>query len=81
MNKKKSKAALYIRVSTHYQIDKDSLPFQRKELINYCKYALNIDDYEVFEAKAKLSCTTPFYSWLQEKEFKQYKLLGQMRRI
>lgn len=39
------------------------------------------DDYEVFEAKAKLSCTTPFYSWLQEKEFKQYKLLGQMRRF
>lgn len=39
------------------------------------------DDYEVFEAKAKLSCTTEFYSWLQEKEFKQYKLLGQMRRF
>lgn len=46
---KKMKAALYIRVSTHHQIDKDSLPFQRKELINYCKYALNIDDYVVFE--------------------------------
>lgn len=43
------KAALYIRVSTHHQIDKDSLPFQRKELGNYAQYALNIKDYEVFE--------------------------------
>ncbi len=43
------KSALYIRVSTHYQIDKDSLPFQKKELINYSKYILNIDEYEIFE--------------------------------
>ena len=43
------KAALYIRVSTHWQIDKDSLPVQREELINYCKYALNLDSFEVFE--------------------------------
>ncbi len=43
------KAALYIRVSTHWQIDKDSLPVQREELINYAKYALNINKYEVFE--------------------------------
>lgn len=45
----KPKAALYIRVSTHWQVDKDSLPVQRKELINYCQYALNIPDYEIFE--------------------------------
>jgi DNA invertase Pin-like site-specific DNA recombinase len=44
-----NKAALYIRVSTHHQVDKDSLPFQRKELINYSKYLLGIDNYEVFE--------------------------------
>lgn len=43
------KAALYIRVSTHWQIDKDSLPVQREELKNYAKYALGIDKYEVFE--------------------------------
>ena len=50
MNKNiKNKAALYIRVSTHHQVDKDSLPFQRKELINYSKYLLGIDNYEVFE--------------------------------
>lgn len=45
----KNKAALYIRVSTVHQIDKDSLPFQRQELINYAKYVLGIDDYEIFE--------------------------------
>lgn len=43
------KSALYIRVSTHYQIDKDSLPVQREDLINYSKYALGIDNFEVFE--------------------------------
>lgn len=43
------KCALYIRVSTHYQIDKDSLPLQREDLINYAKYALGIDKYEIFE--------------------------------
>ncbi len=49
MEKKRLKAALYIRVSTQHQVDKDSLPFQRQELINYAKYALNIEDYEIFE--------------------------------
>lgn len=43
------KAAIYIRVSTTYQIDKDSLPLQKQELINYAKYALDMDDFEVFE--------------------------------
>ncbi|SHJ75387.1 Site-specific DNA recombinase [Tepidibacter formicigenes DSM 15518] len=43
------KAALYIRVSTSHQIDKDSLPFQRQELSNYSKYVLGIDDFEIFE--------------------------------
>lgn len=42
-------AALYVRVSTSYQVDKDSLPFQKKELINYSKYILGIDNFEVFE--------------------------------
>ena len=37
----KKKAALYVRVSTRYQVDKDSLPFQRKKLKEYCdKYNL-----------------------------------------
>ena len=46
---KNNKVAIYVRVSTHHQIDKDSLPFQKKELINYCKYILGIDEYEIFE--------------------------------
>lgn len=43
------KAAIYTRVSTTYQIDKDSLPFQNEELKNYAKYVLNIDDIELFQ--------------------------------
>lgn len=43
------KAALYVRVSTLHQIDKDSLPFQRQELENYAKYVLGIKDFEIFE--------------------------------
>lgn len=42
------KAALYVRVSTRYQIDKDSLPFQRKKLKEYCKF-LGIDKFVIFE--------------------------------
>lgn len=48
-NKTKEKSALYVRVSTHFQIDKDSLPLQKEDLINYSKYVLNISDYEIFE--------------------------------
>ncbi len=44
-----NKAAIYVRVSTHWQIDKDSLPVQREELINYCKYVLNLENFEIFE--------------------------------
>lgn len=43
------KVAIYIRVSTLYQIDKDSLPMQREELINYAKYVLGITNFEIFE--------------------------------
>ena len=43
------KVAIYTRVSTHHQIDKDSLPLQREELINYTKYVLNTNSYEIFE--------------------------------
>lgn len=42
------KAALYIRVSTVYQIDKDSLKVQERELINYARLVMNITDYEIF---------------------------------
>lgn len=43
------KAALYVRVSTKYQIDKDSLPLQKRDLVNYAKIILGIDDYVIFE--------------------------------
>lgn len=43
------KVAIYVRVSTHWQVDKDSLPVQRAELISYCKYILSIPDYFIFE--------------------------------
>lgn len=43
--------ALYVRVSTGHQVDKDSLPFQKKELRSYCKHILHIDEkrIEIFE--------------------------------
>lgn len=44
----KKKAALYVRVSTRYQVDKDSLPFQRKKLKEYCKF-LGLEDHVIFE--------------------------------
>ena len=43
------KAAIYIRVSTHWQVDKDSLKVQRRELIAYVTLVLGITDYVVFE--------------------------------
>ncbi|KXS40966.1 MAG: resolvase domain-containing protein [Candidatus Frackibacter sp. T328-2] len=44
----KQKAAIYTRVSTHHQVDKDSLEFQEQELKNYSEYLLGIKDYEIF---------------------------------
>ena len=46
---KAMKAAIYIRVSTHWQIDKDSLKVQRRELIAYVEMVLGIADYVIFE--------------------------------
>ena len=43
------KAAIYCRVSTLHQVDKDSLPMQRQDMINYARYVLSIEEYEVFE--------------------------------
>lgn len=45
----KNRVAIYIRVSTLHQIDKDSLPMQRKDLIAYSQLILNTDDYVIFE--------------------------------
>ena len=43
------KVAIYIRVSTQFQVDKDSLHVQRRELISYSDIILGIHDYTVFE--------------------------------
>lgn len=48
-NEQHKKVAIYIRVSTTYQVDKDSLPMQRKDLIAYSSLILGTEDYEVFE--------------------------------
>lgn len=48
-SKRKPKAAIYVRVSTHHQLDRESLPFQREELENYSRYALGISDWVIFE--------------------------------
>lgn len=45
--------ALYVRVSTGYQIDKDSLPFQKQELTAYCKHVLHLNNIEIFEDAGK----------------------------
>lgn len=69
------KVALYVRVSTTYQVEKDSLPMQREDLINYSKYVLNIDKYEVFEDAGYSAKSTerPAYqqmmSRLRDREF------------
>lgn len=41
--------AIYIRVSTLHQIDKASLPVQRKELVAYAELVLGATDYKIFE--------------------------------
>ena len=46
---RQTKVAIYLRVSTSYQVDKDSLPMQRKDLIAYCSLILGTDNYEIFE--------------------------------
>ena len=43
------KVAIYIRVSTRYQVDKDSLQVQRRELIAYSEMILGTSDYVIFE--------------------------------
>lgn len=44
-----SKAALYVRVSTVMQLDKESRGVQKNDLIRYCEDILGITDYEIFE--------------------------------
>lgn len=43
------RVAIYVRVSTHWQVDKDSLPVQKEELTAYAKLILNATSFEIFE--------------------------------
>lgn len=63
--------AIYTRVSTGYQVEKDSLPHQRKELLAYCDHVLHLpmDKIEVFEDAGKSGKNTdrPAYQRLMKK--------------
>lgn len=50
--------ALYVRVSTGYQVDKDSLPHQIKELKNYCSHVLHLENVVVYEDAGKSAKNT-----------------------
>ena len=71
MPEKEKVVALYVRVSTGYQVDKDSLPFQKKELKNYCEHVLHINKnrIEVFEDAGKSGKNTkrPAFERMMEK--------------
>lgn len=43
-----AKAALYVRVSTVMQLDKESRGVQKNNLIRYCEDILGVMDYEIF---------------------------------
>ena len=44
-----NRVAIYVRVSTQFQVDKDSLQVQKRELTAYAELVLGIKDHEVFE--------------------------------
>lgn len=46
---RETKVAIYIRVSTIHQIDKDSIPMQKRDLAAYCQLIIGTDNYEFFE--------------------------------
>lgn len=45
----KTRVAIYVRVSTVHQVDKDSLPMQKQDLMSYAHLMLGTDDCVVFE--------------------------------
>jgi len=49
MQPSNAKVAIYCRVSTLHQVDKDSLPMQRKDLTAYAQLILHTTDYTIFE--------------------------------
>lgn len=65
------KVAIYIRVSTHWQVDKDSLKVQERELIAYCELVLGIKDYAIF--------TDPGYSAKNTDRPDYQKMMARLR--
>ncbi len=65
------KVAIYIRVSTHWQVDKDSLKVQERELIAYCELVLGIKDYVIF--------TDPGYSAKNTDRPDYQKMMARLR--
>lgn len=49
LNKENPRAAIYVRVSTAHQVDKDSLPMQKNDLLAYAKLMLGTEDCVIFE--------------------------------
>lgn len=45
----RARVAIYVRVSTLHQVDRDSLPMQKQDLIAYAKLMLGTDDVVIFE--------------------------------
>lgn len=48
-SKEKTRVAIYVRVSTLHQIDRDSLPMQKQDLVTYAKLMLGTEDCVIFE--------------------------------
>ncbi|MCD8294902.1 MAG: recombinase family protein [Clostridia bacterium] len=69
MEDKHLKVAIYVRVSTKHQVDKDSLKVQKRDLISYCKLVMNCNDYEIFEDAGFSAKNTerPDYQAMMEK--------------
>ena len=51
VEERQKKAAIYIRVSTHWQVDKDSLAVQRRELSVYSEMVLGSQPYLLDDTK------------------------------
>lgn len=50
--------AIYVRVSTGHQIDKCSLPFQKKSIEEYVKHVLHVEHFKVYEDAGKSAKNT-----------------------
>ena len=59
-NKTGARVAIYVRVSTLHQIDRDSLPMQKQDLLAYAKLMLNTDDWRMPDIPARIQTVLNF---------------------